>query len=134
VEFAILGMVFMMVVGGVLDFGHAYYIRQVVTNASREGARYGVAHTQLNPTSLARIPPSSYSPTIQNYVINNYISQTLVANLNPQVTPGGTGYTSGAMGDPLRVTVSATKSWWFVGFILGTSSTTISATTVMRLE
>lgn len=136
VEFAIIGTVFLLVVGGVLDFGHAWYMRQVVTNASREGARYGVTY-QVNPSTGVRKPPSAFSPTIQNYVLDSYLSRTyLPANASPTVAVGGTGYSTGTKGDPVEVTVTAIKTWYFLsGLIPGFGSTrTLAATTVMQCE
>ncbi|PIU52954.1 MAG: hypothetical protein COS90_08745, partial [Deltaproteobacteria bacterium CG07_land_8_20_14_0_80_60_11] len=38
VELAILLPVFLLLVFGIMDFGHAFYMKQMVSNASREGA------------------------------------------------------------------------------------------------
>ena len=62
VEFAIIGTLFLLLIGGVVDFGHAWYMKQTITNASREGARYGITY-QTN-TSGVRIAPSTFTPTI----------------------------------------------------------------------
>ena len=132
VEFAILGTILVFILGGIIDFGHAFYIRQVVTNASREGARYGV--TFMVDATATRIPPSSLSPTISNYVTTKYISQTLVAGLHPTVTVGGAGYGTGAKGQPIEVTVSAIKNWFLIGSLIPGLPTTISATAVMQCE
>jgi len=132
VEFAILGTVLIFILGGIIDFGHSFYISQVVTNASREGARYGVTF-QVDSTAT-RIPPGSLSPSIANYVTTKYISQTLVASLHPTVTVGGAGYGTGAKGQPVQVTVSATKNWFLLGSIIPGLPTTISATSVMQCE
>ncbi len=40
-EFAIILPVFLLIVGGIIDFGRAYWFKQTLTWASREGARYG---------------------------------------------------------------------------------------------
>jgi Flp pilus assembly protein TadG len=135
VEFAVISIVFFLLIAGVLDYGHAWYMKQVITNASREGARYGITY-QTN-TSGVRIPPSSLSPTIRNYILNNYLtSVALPADANPIITLGGTGYTSGTKGDPLEVTVRATKTWFMISsFIPGMSDqATITAKTVMLCE
>jgi Flp pilus assembly protein TadG len=132
VEFAILGTVLILVLGGVIDFGHSFFISQVVTNASREGARYGV--TFMVDSTATRIPPSSLSPSISNYVTTKYISQTLVAGLNPTVAVSGAGYSTGAKGQPVQVTVSATKTWFLLKTIIPGLPTTISATSVMLCE
>jgi Flp pilus assembly protein TadG len=132
VEFAMLAPLLLLIIGGIIDFGHAYYIKQVVTNASREGARYGVTFS-VDSTAM-RIPPSSLSPTISSYVTTKYLSQTLVADLNPTVTVGGAGYSTGAKGQPVQVTVSATKDWLLLGTIIPGLPTTLSATSVMLCE
>lgn len=135
VEFAVVCLVFCLIVAGIMDLGHAFYMRQVVTNASREGARYGVVYQ--TDTSGARKPPSSYSPSIETHVLNDYLSQTyLPADANPQVTVSGTGYTTGAAGAPLEVTVTAVKTWFVLDNFIPTlgEQLTLSATTVMQCE
>ena len=44
VEFAIIVPVFLLLTFGIVDFGHAWYMKQIITNASREGARYGARY------------------------------------------------------------------------------------------
>ena len=54
VEFALIATVFFLLVAGVIDFGHAYYMKQTITNASREGARYGITYrTDSNGVRIA---------------------------------------------------------------------------------
>ena len=54
VEFALIATVFFLLVAGVIDFGHAYYMKQTITNASREGARYGVTYAR-NSAATVRV-------------------------------------------------------------------------------
>ena len=42
VEFAIVAMLFFALIFGIIDFGLLFYNQQVITNAAREGARFGV--------------------------------------------------------------------------------------------
>ena len=108
-----MGTVFILFLGGILDFGHAWYMRQVVTNASREGARYGV--TYRTNSSGVRMVPSAFSPTIETYLKNGYLANAILpADAHPIVTPGGAGYSTGAKGAPLEVKVAATKNWFFI--------------------
>jgi len=135
VEFAIACLVFLLIIAGILDLGHAFYMQQVVTNASREGARYGI--TYRTNTNGQRIAPSSLSPTIANYLLTGYLSQALLpADANPQVTPAGAGYTTGTKGANLEITVTALKSWFVLhNFVPGLSSQlNLRATTVMQCE
>jgi Flp pilus assembly pilin Flp len=135
VEFAIIVTLFLTIVAGIIDLGHAFYLQHIVTNASREGARYGVAyHTDANHN---RLPPSSLDPSIKDYVlINLKYGNLLPSDPPPDVVPTGPGATSGNYGDELDVTVTATKTWFILnGFIPTLGSTrTLTATTAMRCE
>ena len=133
VEFAILLPVFLLLVGGIMDFGHAFYMKQMVSNASREGARYGTRYA-TNAAGVHLIP-TAFSPSIASWVSSKY-SSLLPADAALQVTPGGAGYTSGIAGADLSVAVTATKHWWVVGSLVPGLGTTkaVSATTWMKVE
>jgi Flp pilus assembly protein TadG len=133
VEFAILGTVLLLIIGGVIDFGHAWYLKQLITNASREGARYGVAY-QVDSTAT-RIKPNALSPSIHDHVTG----LPSLAGLSVSVTPGPgatDGYTTGAKGKAVKVTVSVTKTWFILGSFLPASTlpTSIKASTEMLVE
>jgi Flp pilus assembly protein TadG len=134
VEMALLLPVFLMLVGGILDFGHAWYMKQVVTNACREGARYGITY-KTNSNGI-RIAPSALNPSIQT-TVTQYLSSLLPSGSNPTVTCNGTGYSSAnPSGLPLNVTVSAVKNWWLIDGLIPSlgSSKTITITTTMLVE
>ena len=140
VEFAIIFPLFLLLVAGVIDFGHAYFMKQTITNASREGARYGI--------TWSKTAPNLRNPTIGNVILNTStenggmgkpgygLKSLLPSDANPAVSLGGTGYTTGDRGSPLEVTVTATKHWFMVSsFIPGLGSQkTLTAKTVMRCE
>ena len=138
VEFAILVPIFLMLVFGIVDFGHAWYMTQMVTNASREGARYGVRYCGSTANAL--------NPSISSYVLNTSAENGNKGGLglknqlqgdNPTVpTPTGPGYTNATPGNPLYVTVTATKTWWVVNkFVPGMGPTqTVASTTCMAVE
>lgn len=132
VEMALCLIPLVLLLGGIVDFGDAYYIKQVITNASREGARYGSRFT-TDSTGTRIIPANIVTPyTIAGYVIYYYGSS--VTNLTVP-TPTGTGYTSGTISDPITVTVTAQKHWFFLGNLLGfPNPQTLTATTTMALE
>lgn len=123
-------------IGGILDFGHAWYMRQVVTNASREGARYGIVYR--TDGDAKRIAPKDLSPTVESYLLDNYLQKALLpTTANPKISLGGSGYNTGDKGASLEVTVTVTKQWFFLpavlpGFI--SPSTTLQASTVMECE
>ena len=140
VEFAIIGTLFLLLVAGVIDFGHAFYMKQAITNASREGARYGIV--------WSKTAPNLRNPTIANVILNTSaqnggsdkpgfgLKSLLPSDANPIVTLGGAGYTTGNRDSLLEVTVTATKHWFMVSsFIPGLASQkTLMAKTVMRCE
>jgi Flp pilus assembly protein TadG len=135
VEFAVIGTLFILLLAGVLDFGHAWYMKQIITNASREGARYGITY-QTNTSGL-RIAPNVLSPTIQTYIQTNYLANTaLPSDANPTISLGGAGYTTGTKGTALEVTVNATKTWFMVSSLIPGmgDQKVISAKTVMLCE
>ena len=54
VEFALVLPFLLMVVLGAIDWGWYFFVREVVTNAAREGARAGAVATAANPTQAAQ--------------------------------------------------------------------------------
>ena len=118
-EFAVVLPVFMLVVFGIFEFGRMIMVQQVLTNASREGAR------------LACIDGSSVTDVqsaVNTYLINASISGVTV-NVTPNplsnATPGSqvTVATSVPFAD-----VSWVSSGWF------TTDVTLSSNCVMRRE
>ncbi len=68
VEFALCLIPLLLVIAGIIDFGDAFYTKQVVTNASRAGARYGVRY-QVDANGQ-RLAPNTAA--IQQLVQSNY--------------------------------------------------------------
>jgi len=58
-EFALLLPVILLILFGTIEFGMIMYSREVITNASREGARAGIVQVSPKPTAepLRRSPP-----------------------------------------------------------------------------
>jgi Flp pilus assembly protein TadG len=99
VEFALILPILLLVLVGMLEFGRILFIYVNVSNAAREGARYGVVH----PTDLGGI---------QNHV-TEYL--TLVPAVSPDVSydhgPGTTAFTDSsgvAAGDRVGVLIEYT--------------------------
>ena len=135
VEFAIVTFVVILFVCGIIDFSHAMYMRYVVGSASQAGARY--SSTYRTDGTGKHISPSQLSPSIQDYVLSQYLNKfNLPYDANPQVTVAGTGFTSGMSGDEVRVTVTATKSWFLISRLVPgiEDHTSLSSTTEVLLE
>jgi Flp pilus assembly protein TadG len=118
VEFAIVAPVFFLLVIGLVEFGRALMVQQVLTNASRVGARTAIG---LNATTTQVVNAAT------EYASGASVSGVSV-NVNPSPAAAETG-------QPITVTVSIdyqNVSWlpapWFI------SDTTLSATSIMRKE
>ena len=131
VEFAIIFPILMLLVFGIIDFGHYWYIGHVMSDASREGARYGSRYTGKLPGAL--------SPDISTHVLVtcDYAGR-LPSDPTPTVTPTGAAMTANIAslaGKDLVVTVQATKTWWVLGSIPGFgSSKLLTVATTMTCE
>jgi Flp pilus assembly protein TadG len=124
VEFAIILPILLVLTLGALDMGHMYYIDHLITNASREGARYAAKYTGTvaAPTSGQ---VSTYVKTASglNYDAFHLPSLTVTA------VSVGTFPTN-----IVTVTVTAQKQWWVLGSLLGLATKTLTAKTAMNVE
>jgi Flp pilus assembly protein TadG len=119
VEFAIVAPVFLLMVFGMIEYGRMVMVQQIITNASREGARTAV---------LDGATTSSVTAAVNSYLTSGSISgATVTVDPNP---PSNAAY-----GDPVTVTVSvpfSQVSWLPSPMYLG--GTTLTSATVMRRE
>jgi hypothetical protein len=121
VEFAVVAPVFFLMIFGMIEYGRMVMVQQVITNASREGARLAV----LDGATYAEI-----EDRVEDYLTSASID---AASAVVEVTPDPP--TSAAFGDPITVTVEipfAEVSWLPSPMYLG--GKTLTATTVMRRE
>ncbi|NUN23561.1 MAG: pilus assembly protein [Candidatus Jettenia caeni] len=125
VEFAIILPVLIFLIFGIIEFSLLLYDKQVITNASREGARAGIVWKE------DRVSADEIIAIVNNYCSNYLI--TFGTNSPPTVTPEWTGEESGS---ELTVTVTYDYDFLFLpNFITGlTGGRTLSAVTVMRME
>ena len=120
VEFAIILPVLLLLVFGIIDFGHAWYMRHVLQNSCREGARYATRY-QTNGSG-DRLLPSALTPSIQDYILNTTLkngadSCLLPSSASAVVTPSGPAFTETDVTKlPLKdLTVQVTaKKYWFI--------------------
>ncbi|HEX7976775.1 MAG TPA: TadE/TadG family type IV pilus assembly protein [Anaerolineales bacterium] len=110
VEFAIIVPLFILFLFGIYDLGRAFYAVVVITNAAREGARYGVVHTGMGT-------PYSYGLYMAN-IVDYTRSEALNSGVNliaspvtvtcPRDTKGDTDPSNDTCQSrqPIRVTIS----------------------------
>jgi len=121
VEFAVVAPVFFLLVFGMLEFGRMVMVQQVLTNASREGARAAV---------LDGATASSVTNQVTSYLANSSISGS---NLTVTVDPSPPN--SAAAGEAVTVTISIPfrqVSWLPTPMFIGSKQMT--AATSMRRE
>jgi Flp pilus assembly protein TadG len=130
VEFAMTAPLMLVLIGGITDFARLFQSYEVVTNATREGAR------------LASLPGYAFNDyaAVRNRIAQ-YITaggatgtHTTVVGVEP-ISLGGEAVASG-----VRVTVTYTHGFWFIAplyaLLSGTFETTLaySTTSIMRTE
>jgi Flp pilus assembly protein TadG len=120
VEFAILLPVLMLILFGIIEFGMVMYSREVLTNASREGARAGIVQQIPKPTA----------GQIQS-VVTNYLSNTGINSANVTINVTGAG---GVFPNDLIVSLSYPYQFFAPGIIGLGNSITLTTRTVMRHE
>jgi Flp pilus assembly protein TadG len=121
VEFAIVAPVFFLLIFGMIEYGRMVMVQQVITNASREGAR------------LAVLDGANYEEIKSQ--VNDYLNSASIDAVNALVTVEPDPPTNAGFGEPITVSVSIafTKvSWLPSPMYLG--GKTLTATTVMRRE
>lgn len=134
VEFALILPILVMITFGIIEFGAYMFNQQIITNASREGARAGIV------ASVPRLQASGGDCTITvpaqsiKCVVTNYAKAYMItfgAINDPILDPDPpTGYNASAtFGQNLIVTVTYNYS-----FLILPYSKTMHATTVMRYE
>ena len=138
-EFAILVPVFLLLVFGIVDFGHAWYMKHMMSDASREGARYATRYK--TDGSGHRILPVNLSPTVADYVLQTWdLTSRLPGDASPTVVPSGAAATETNVSilaeEDFIVTINATKTWFVLGSLIPGfgSSTTLNVTTTMTCE
>ena len=124
VEFALVLPVFLLLIFGMIEFGRAVMVQQILVNASREGARQAV----LDGSTVAEVD-NRVDAYLSAAVINGATTEYAVNGISvadPSVAGFGEAVT-------VRVSVSYDDVNWIpVPAYLG--STLLSASTVMRRE
>jgi Flp pilus assembly protein TadG len=121
IEFAIILPVLLVILVGIMEFGYVMYAKEVITNASREGARRGIVFSDPRPTDAEIVQ-----------AVNDYCSNLIpTATVTTQVTRVGD-----AAGDPLTVSVNYLHSFWVLhNLAFGIAGPIdLGAETVMRME
>ncbi len=126
VEFAIVLPLLAAILFGIIEFSILLYNKQVITNASREGARAGIV------SQSPRLSVGDIQSVVDNYCAT-YLITFSAAPASPVTSVGG--YAPGALfGTDL--TVSVAYNYTFLSGLVYTTASpfVITAQTVMRYE
>ena len=123
VEFAIVLPVLVLLIFGCIEFGLLLYNKQVITNASREGARAGIV------SQSPRVTEEAIRGIVISYCGNNLVTFGDKATaLSVNATAAGTSF-----GDDLTVLVKY-KYDFLVLSNLGFAPKVLNSQTVMKME
>jgi Flp pilus assembly protein TadG len=125
VEFALVLPLLLLLAFGIIEFSLALYDKAMISHASREGARAGVAF---------RIPPVT-DEEIAN-VVDVYLGTSLISFGAAAVAATTVTRAGSDPGDELRVSVDYTYTFFLIpNFITDlTGGVHLVASTVMRME
>ena len=143
-EFVVLFPLFLLIIAGIVEFGHLFYVRHTLTNASREGARAAVVYT-TNYGAFANRETWAEAEAVK--AAKNYLGilpdqdppqDPKLPGVSPSVgadVKAFSGILAGDSGSMVTVTITASNVLVVVDQIVTLSNPiTVTAETTMRLE
>ena len=133
VEFAFVLPLLVLLLFGTIEFSVILYDKAVLTNASREGARYGILISQ-DRSNVANWK-SDIANIASNYSRNNLVSFRSASPPTVNVTVPSDNSLPNTFPNPLTVNITYTYSYYVLfGFRSSFNTLTLGATTTMNLE
>jgi Flp pilus assembly protein TadG len=132
VEFALVLPVLMLVLFGIIEFGFILYDKAVITNASREAARKGIAFNVDSNGATVAVPTADIVSTVAGYT-GAYLVSLGSTPPAPATTLSGD---CSVQGSALTVTVTYPYTFLVLPSFADslTGGITLSAVTVMNCE
>lgn len=132
VEFAIVGLVFSIVVFGMIDVGRAVWNYNTLAQATREGGRYAIVHGELSSDPSGPGSPH-YTPPDQDAKVTETVQQFASGLDESRLTvvaewPDG----SNDLGNRVKVTSHYSYASIFGG-LLGLPSVTLTSSSTMEI-
>lgn len=117
VEFAIVAPVFLILITGIVELGRGIVVQQLLTNASREGARIGGYDTTMSTATVTS-------------AVNSYLFNVGISGATTTVSPNPPSLASDGQSVSVTVSIPFSKVTYLPSPVyLG--STTLQAKTVM---
>ena len=124
VEFVLVLPILLILTLGIAELSIMLYDKAVITNASREGARFGIVS---RPT---RYTLADITPVVEAYCANNLITFGNTGNVNVAAE-----YTAQTFGNPLKVTVTYNYQFLALPNFIGIGGgITLQSASVMKYE
>jgi Flp pilus assembly protein TadG len=141
IEFAIVLPLLLLLVGGIVDFGILFYNKQVLTNASREGARAGIVYVLNDDGDKISVTESDIQQIVQDYCYDEDNDKYRLLTFGGSSLPTTTAPGVDSLAYPSDLTVTVSFNYTFLlssvlNLFGGSFGPTldISAVTVMRME
>jgi Flp pilus assembly protein TadG len=123
VEFVLLFPLFMLILAGIVEFGHLFYVRHTLTNASREGARSAVIYQVVANRSDA-------AKTTAKSAVDKYLADTKFTGAYTVTTTAGN-----ASGNLVTVTINAPGTLMVLDKLVpALKDFSVTAETTMKME
>ena len=127
-EFALIMPILFLLIAGILGFGRAYSLQQVVVDAAREGARAAVVQNSATADSATGV-------TAVKHIINTRLRNAAVDTTTATITLAGKWRSTG---DSMQVFVNVPYKLPLLSVLmnwaLGTPNFQLHSTTTMRNE
>ncbi len=137
IETAFVLPIMLLVCVGILEFGRAYQTWQVVTNASREGARVAVLPDYTDDSAIARVKTYLKNGGLPAAVVDGATTKVLITDTTIPIAVGG-GTTAPAarvvVEYPFEFMVLQPVAQLVVNGSLAGAPFTMRMTTIMRNE
>ena len=102
VEFALILPLVVLLIAGLFDLGRAFFALITITNATREGARYGTLH----PADTQGICDAGWREVQSSGIILNNITVSVSCSSTETCLPSGTPSVTCPRDQPVTVSVS----------------------------
>jgi Flp pilus assembly protein TadG len=118
VEFAVVAPVMILLTMGMIEVGRMVMVKQIMVNASREGARFGALPGSSNEEVTARVQSELESASI--------------AGVQVTVTPAGLATAEAGTAVKVQLSVAASQISWVPNPLFSFSKNITTSTTMRR--
>ena len=112
IEFAVILPLLLILIGGAVDFGFAFFVSSVVQNAARDGARVGATIPTLDPSDADVVGTFPACLSDADVVIQAACSRITDSSVFNGFTVSNLGLSGPSPNQGVTVAVSGTYKWF----------------------